>query len=296
MDLYLFHHDEYERVYNCSIYSVEQIPLEKRQHKILGIFFIILSTIYEILYIPCMFSIWKLMAKFNCYKIMFVIGVIDMAAILCAGFFTGYLGYFGYVFCSSPTFIYLAGTFGFSCWITESTIEGVLAINRCVNIWSSEFSIKIFDGKKLFFWLGIPILYGLSILMWSKPGLFSGFYFSWFRNPHIGYNDDVNHEYENTQPILAFHNPLIVSILLTSYLTFCIIFLFKQGGFQSNQQSYSEKMIFLQVFLISLFNTATASIYLFMQYIHVNEVIIIIGQICWLNVHGDKINYFNIVN
>jgi len=50
---------------------------------------------------------------FNCYKIMFVIGVIDMAAILCAGFFTGYLGYFGYVFCSSPTFIYFAGVFGF---------------------------------------------------------------------------------------------------------------------------------------------------------------------------------------
>ncbi|CAK5100558.1 unnamed protein product [Meloidogyne enterolobii] len=56
-----------------------------------------------------MFSIWKLMAKFNCYKIMFVIGVIDMAAILCAGLVTGYLGYFGYVFCSSPTFIYFVG-------------------------------------------------------------------------------------------------------------------------------------------------------------------------------------------
>jgi len=49
MDLYLFHHDEYERLYNCSIYNVDQIPLEKRQHKILGIFFIVLSTIYEVM-------------------------------------------------------------------------------------------------------------------------------------------------------------------------------------------------------------------------------------------------------
>jgi len=49
MDLYLFHHDEYERLYNCSIYNVEQIRLEKRQHKILGIFFIVLSTIYEVM-------------------------------------------------------------------------------------------------------------------------------------------------------------------------------------------------------------------------------------------------------
>jgi len=39
--------------------------------------------------------------------------------------------------------------------------------------------------------------------------------------------------------------------------------------------------------LISLFNIAAASIYIFMQYIHINDVIIIIGQFCWLNAHGD---------
>nr|CAD2188433.1 unnamed protein product [Meloidogyne enterolobii] len=48
MDLYLFYQNEYERLYNCSIYNIDQIPLEKRQHKILGIFFIILSTIYVV--------------------------------------------------------------------------------------------------------------------------------------------------------------------------------------------------------------------------------------------------------
>nr|CAD2178783.1 unnamed protein product [Meloidogyne enterolobii] len=80
MDLYFFHHDEYERLYNCSLYSVDQIPLEKRQHKILGIFLFSLSTICEILYIPCMFSIWNRMANSHCYKIMFFIGVIDRVA------------------------------------------------------------------------------------------------------------------------------------------------------------------------------------------------------------------------
>jgi len=48
MELYLFYQNEYERLYNCSIYDIDQIPLEKRQHKILGIFFIILSTIYVV--------------------------------------------------------------------------------------------------------------------------------------------------------------------------------------------------------------------------------------------------------
>jgi len=48
MDLYFFHHDEYERLYNCSLYNIDQIPVEKRQHKIPGIFFFILSTIYGV--------------------------------------------------------------------------------------------------------------------------------------------------------------------------------------------------------------------------------------------------------
>nr|CAD2196250.1 unnamed protein product [Meloidogyne enterolobii] len=231
-----------------------------------------------------MYSIWKRMANSNCYKIMFVMGVVDMAAVLCAGYLTGYLGYFGYVFCSSPKFIYFAGVFGTFCWPTESTIEGILAINRCFEIWSSEYANKLFGGKKLFIWIGIPFLYGL--VAWLKPVIFSGIYFSWFFNPHIGYIDDVNQEYENT--FHSIHNLSVVFFLLITYLTFFIIFLIKskQGGFQSHQQSYSEKMIFFQIILISLFNSVAASIYVFMQYIHVNDLIIIIGQICWLNAHG----------
>ncbi|CAK5070344.1 unnamed protein product [Meloidogyne enterolobii] len=224
-----------------------------------------------------MFSIWKRMANSHCYKIMFAIGVIDMATILDAGFLTGYLGYFGYVFCSSPKFIYFVGVYGFC--------------------------------KKLLFWLGIPILYGLSIITWSEPVIFTGIYFSWFLNPHIGYIDDVNHEYENT--LLAFHNPLIIFFLLITYLTFFIIFVIKSkhGEFESSQQSYSEIMvfyikyshnpkfqIFLQIFLISLFNSGAAFIYVYMQYIHINEVVIIIGQICWLNAHGGKYFLYNTSN
>uniref|UniRef100_A0A914ML56 Serpentine receptor class gamma n=1 Tax=Meloidogyne incognita TaxID=6306 RepID=A0A914ML56_MELIC len=235
-----------------------------------------------------MISICKRMAKSTCYKIMFVMGVIDMAAVIVVGLLTGYFGYFGFVFCSSPKFIYFVGVHNFFCWATETTMEGILAINRCIELLSSELARKIFSGKKLFFWLGIPILYGLSIIIWERQVMFSGIYFSWFFNPHIGYIDDenVNKEYENT--FHSIHNISVISLLVVTYSTFCIIFVLKskQGGLPSNQQSYSEIMIFLQVFLISLFNIAAASIYIFMQYIHINDVIIIIGQFCWLNAHG----------
>uniref|UniRef100_A0A1I8BF77 Transposase n=1 Tax=Meloidogyne hapla TaxID=6305 RepID=A0A1I8BF77_MELHA len=36
MDIYLFNPSEYQRLYNCSLYKIDDIPLEKRQHIFLG--------------------------------------------------------------------------------------------------------------------------------------------------------------------------------------------------------------------------------------------------------------------
>uniref|UniRef100_A0A915M408 TMhelix containing protein n=1 Tax=Meloidogyne javanica TaxID=6303 RepID=A0A915M408_MELJA len=89
------------------------------------------------------------MAKSNSYKIMFVMGILDITAIIGVGYLTGYLGYFGYVFCSSPKFIYFVGAFGTFCWAAESMMDGILALNRCVEMWASDLARKIFGGGEM---------------------------------------------------------------------------------------------------------------------------------------------------
>lgn len=48
MDVLLFHRAEYERLYNCSAYSIDKIPLEQRQHPILGYSILALFAVYEV--------------------------------------------------------------------------------------------------------------------------------------------------------------------------------------------------------------------------------------------------------
>jgi hypothetical protein len=36
MDIYLFNRPEWDRLYNCSLYAVDAIPLAQRQHARLG--------------------------------------------------------------------------------------------------------------------------------------------------------------------------------------------------------------------------------------------------------------------
>lgn len=48
MEVFLFRPDTYERLYNCSVYEVADVPLERRQHPMLGCLFLMTFTIYEV--------------------------------------------------------------------------------------------------------------------------------------------------------------------------------------------------------------------------------------------------------
>uniref|UniRef100_A0A915EHV0 Uncharacterized protein n=1 Tax=Ditylenchus dipsaci TaxID=166011 RepID=A0A915EHV0_9BILA len=46
MELYIFHPEEHKRLYSCFNISVDEVPLEKRQHIVEGSIVLVLTTIY----------------------------------------------------------------------------------------------------------------------------------------------------------------------------------------------------------------------------------------------------------
>jgi len=79
--------------------------------------------------VPCLLSIWKHTTDSYCYKIMFFIGLIDMVALVVNGWITGYLGFVGAVFCSSPRFIYISGAIGLG-WLLLIKSHAFLPLSR----------------------------------------------------------------------------------------------------------------------------------------------------------------------
>ncbi|KAL3085457.1 hypothetical protein niasHS_008385 [Heterodera schachtii] len=149
MELLLFRHDEFEKLYGCDGFNADKIPLEQRTNIVNGCILITVFFIFELLYIPCMVSIYKNMENNACYKLMFFIGIMDMLAMSMNALETGILGIIGAVYCDYPLLIYTTGSLGLSVWFVKTSAEMFLAINRCMELLRPELAHAIFSGQIL---------------------------------------------------------------------------------------------------------------------------------------------------
>jgi hypothetical protein len=61
MEMYLFRHDTYLKLHNCSIIDIDSIPLAKRQHPKTGLAIMILALVLEV-----NFGNYKTIHSFSC--------------------------------------------------------------------------------------------------------------------------------------------------------------------------------------------------------------------------------------
>ncbi|KAL3099469.1 hypothetical protein niasHS_002924 [Heterodera schachtii] len=290
MEVFFLRHSEYERLFNCTGLDIDSIPLERRQNVPESIAVCVLCTIYYILYIPCMYSIWKHMRDNSCYKLLFYIGCVDLGILWIIGFFAAWLNFRGAVFCSNPTLIYFAGIGVASQWNAETTADLVLAFNRCLDLSSPYLSNLFFSGRRTSFWIIGCTLYALYWALFCKPAVYSSLYFGWFFYPFVGYRNTNLEEYENLLHVV--HNCLVSILCPLVYLIFVGKLFYnvrktrQQFGTVLSDMSTVQIRTFAQVFLLSMMNTITSSIYVYMQFNETHQWMITLAQFTWIHVHG----------
>ncbi|KAI1710542.1 serpentine type 7TM GPCR chemoreceptor srt domain-containing protein [Ditylenchus destructor] len=267
MELLIFQKEKFDELYNCT-YEIESVPIEKRRHVLLA-------------YLPCLFALRDQWARSSCYKIMFYVAILDVIVLWITGFATGVFVVMGTVYCSMPTLMYVLGTIASAIWYAETFAAVLLAVNRCVEMAHLGLMEHLFGGNRAGIWLAVPSIYALVMITFTKPVMFTGIYCSWFFNPHIGYIEDVKGNFETlAHPV---HNSLLLLSIITLYVIFVVLLISRR---RVENQSKSQRMLFLQVFIISAVNASTAALYAYMQFVHSNETLMVIAQIGWLSCHG----------
>uniref|UniRef100_A0A914PJC8 7TM GPCR serpentine receptor class x (Srx) domain-containing protein n=1 Tax=Panagrolaimus davidi TaxID=227884 RepID=A0A914PJC8_9BILA len=205
-----------------------------------------------------------------------------MIAITFNGTLTGYLSIKGAVYCTFPHLQLCAGAIAFSAWLMESNLALLLAIDRCLGMINKNLCEKIFTGKRIYLWIGLSGIYSIVVPISTDTPTFNALYGVWLINPHLGY-PETGREYKNI--IHHIHNIGIAFSLATFYLIF-ILSLCKQKFSSQKQFSFSEKPIFLQVFLMSFMNFSCALIYVYEQHFPTPKLIMQFSQFGWMCIHG----------
>ncbi|KAI1702625.1 serpentine type 7TM GPCR chemoreceptor srt domain-containing protein [Ditylenchus destructor] len=285
---FVLHHDEFMSSYfgDCAKYNVNSIPIEERQHVSVGILFVAIGILCQMLYIPCLYAIYlqiKLNRFATCYKFMFYLGIVDTIGLMITGPFCGVASIQGLVYCQRPVSSYIVCVIGFFGWFAANTTTLILAINRCMVLYDDHLADQLFKGRRGTMWLILPTMAGF-VGVWVSPALYyNPIDSSALFNPHRHYLPD--------EPIFhsAAHvtfNWIIVLAIPSIYITFAVFFAnrLRSGGMLSlrnNRKLARELSTFLQVLITSTLVVSTSLGFIYQEYLKSFPIFVFVGYIMY---------------
>ena len=195
----------FDRYYNCSFYDYNSIPRDNRRNTIPGAIRLVLYGVFEVLFNPkCIFiSLHQVLylpclavfaqrqnRRLSCYKLMLCMGIFSICSIHSSCLIIGLYAVRGDVFCDRPLVNYWLGmlsfgpfcqysmlTFTLDCaagYTTESILNVMLALDRCMEMWDSQIAAKFFGGFRVNLWVIAALVYGMSMGFLTIPPLPNG--------------------------------------------------------------------------------------------------------------------------
>ncbi|KAI1711529.1 serpentine type 7TM GPCR chemoreceptor srt domain-containing protein [Ditylenchus destructor] len=285
MELYLFRPYQWEKLYSCSNFNISEVSFAERYHPVNGVMIIAMFVVFEVLYIPCMYSIYRQARNSSCYKLLFYVGIADVLMMFFHGLETGIYCFTGEVFCSNPHFNYITGCCGAALFAMETSANFFLAIDRCADCFSPSISKFFFSNNRTWIWTGFSTIFAVYYFFFLMPATYNGVYMNWFLNPYHGYNVKIDFsQYANL--ISTVYDMFLSFGFPAAYLMFVTLFVYKVKLVRSLGSGAHRKrqiMMFIQVAIINGLNISCFLLYTIMQHLPLSKTLIVIGY---------YINYF----
>ena len=88
--------------------------------------------------------------KMSCFKIMYLLGIIDFLITYVNSILTGWLAMKGAVYCTHPNIIYISGMVVCALWCSSCMTALLLVANRLLGMTKPSLAVKLFDGLVMF--------------------------------------------------------------------------------------------------------------------------------------------------
>ncbi|KAK0403067.1 hypothetical protein QR680_016697 [Steinernema hermaphroditum] len=297
MELYVFRHDEYRRLYNCSFKTRDEWGSVFPPNYTFGSFCLLTGTIYAILYVPVLRVMLRPeLFQNSCFKIMFYFGLIDFFCIFLNCFLTGFLSIEGAVACSHMDLIYVTGCFCVGLWSSQCLTCVVLVFNRCVDISSEWLADVLFSGYRTFLWILLTVVYMLYFVLFNTPILFSSLSGAWFFDPYVGIpNIAMDRSAYGSYPA-AINNLLDIVLLLVLHTYLFAVLWCKTKGYSGSQLRSLQVKVIMQSFFVCFVNFTCAALYCYMQYFSAPMFLVVVAQIAWQLSNGGVVIIYIMMN
>ena len=152
---------------------------------------------------------------------MFFIGLLDIPGLILSGTITGVFGFVHFGFCDSPRLLYFLGCFAEFTWHAQTCSSLLLAINRCIVMTTRSTADLLFKGTKTWFYICIPLVYGIYAFLFVKPVIMSTVLMTWLFNPHFGVYLDPTNYYVSYLHVA--NNFMVVTTIPSIYIGFTLV-------------------------------------------------------------------------
>uniref|UniRef100_A0A1I7XYB5 G_PROTEIN_RECEP_F1_2 domain-containing protein n=1 Tax=Steinernema glaseri TaxID=37863 RepID=A0A1I7XYB5_9BILA len=226
MELYLFRHSEFDRIYNCSVKTDMEWAALGVPNAPFGLAVTLIGTLLTLVYIPCLFVIIRSdLMRWSAYKLMVYVGINDVFCLSLNSLITGYLSIVGAVACPHLDVKYIAANSATTAWVSVSVTAVLLSLNRCIEMWRPRFIRHIFDGRRTYFWIAGTVVYSLYFYVKSPGLLFSSRGYNWFFDPYYNIEEfDYINKAQYGSKAFLIHNFAVAIILPLVYLVLVVSF------------------------------------------------------------------------